>query len=115
MCLAKRKLQEEKQQLAKQLQESKAAQAPQQARLQQMYGELEVARRQLAEGKLRTSRLNEAIQQVRHTIWQDNLCWWIECCTEYHSLEHQRCVVVQPARVFKMNTPHVTRSFIHRL
>ncbi|WIA34425.1 hypothetical protein OEZ86_012759 [Tetradesmus obliquus] len=62
-CLAKKKLQEEKQQLAKELQQTKAAQAPQQARLQQLYGEMEVARRQLAEGKLRSSKLHEAIQQ----------------------------------------------------
>jgi hypothetical protein len=61
-------MQDELRQLAKELQESKAGQAPGQARLQQMYGELEVARRQLAEGKLRTNKLNEAIQQVRK-VW----------------------------------------------
>jgi hypothetical protein len=63
-CLAKQKMQDELRQLAKELQESRAGQAPGHARLQQMYGELEVARRQLAEGKLRTNKLNEAIQQV---------------------------------------------------
>jgi peptidoglycan hydrolase CwlO-like protein len=67
-CLAKRKLQKEKQQLAKELQGVKAGQAPQQARLQQMYGELEVARSQLAEGKLRINKLNETIQQVRRCV-----------------------------------------------
>jgi hypothetical protein len=62
--LARKKLQDEKQQLAKDLAEAKAAAAPGAARLQQMYGELEVARRQLAEGKLRSTKLQETIQQV---------------------------------------------------